>query len=215
MSDTREILPCIHCGVPPDLHGTCCGWSNASHPCSTGGVITDKRHPGFGQPLTLWIHTFYDFSSNADACDISHAAGYGHGWKDGIEYAEQVVKIKTEELQKEVADAKAGENALALQINEMLFDADALRSLNDSLKQENEKMGREIRDLLECQGVQKVTYERITEENEQLKAENVLLKAKAKKWDKLAGKMAEFYKANSGADLLTIGEEVATVFGYL
>lgn len=95
---------CQHCGVPNDLHGTCCGWGNANHPCSAGGVITDQRHPGFGQPLNLWIHTFYDFSSNADACDISAASGYGSGWKDGIAYASSVASLKNKELEERLRE---------------------------------------------------------------------------------------------------------------
>jgi hypothetical protein len=39
-------LPC--CGVPADVHGTCCGWQNATIRVDANGVITDKRHPHFG-----------------------------------------------------------------------------------------------------------------------------------------------------------------------
>lgn len=42
------------CSVPTDLHGTCCGWINASVTVSSEFVILDKRHPGFGQNLNTW-----------------------------------------------------------------------------------------------------------------------------------------------------------------
>lgn len=124
---------CAHCGVPNDLHGTCCGWSNATHPCSVAGVITDNRHPGFGQPLNLWIHTFYDFHSSADACDISQASGYGHGWKNGIAYAEQVATARTEALQEEL---KRSEEAV-----EIITDKWSRVCIsNEQLKAENERL---------------------------------------------------------------------------
>lgn len=50
------IIFCHHCHVPLDVHGTCCGWLNAASKTNTEWVITDSRHPGFGQNLNDWKH---------------------------------------------------------------------------------------------------------------------------------------------------------------
>jgi len=42
------------CNVPSDLHGTCCGWVNASVKVSVEFIIMDQRHPGLGQNLNTW-----------------------------------------------------------------------------------------------------------------------------------------------------------------
>lgn len=44
--------PCSICGVPVDIHGTCCGWGNASTKINIHGIIIDERHPRFGQHYT-------------------------------------------------------------------------------------------------------------------------------------------------------------------
>lgn len=53
------------------------------------------------------------------------------------------------------------------------------QSRTEALQKENEELARDIRNLLECQGVQKVTYEKLTEENDQLKQENERLRSLA------------------------------------
>lgn len=50
-------LNCHHCGVPLDVHGTCCGWRNANHSVDLNNVIIDKRHPGFGKKLMGWYES--------------------------------------------------------------------------------------------------------------------------------------------------------------
>lgn len=50
---TREDGICF-CGVPINLHGTCCGWINATVRTTSEWVVLDKRHPAFGQNLLQW-----------------------------------------------------------------------------------------------------------------------------------------------------------------
>jgi len=45
---------CSICWVPFDLHGTCCGWTNASVPINNVGIISDARHPFNGKTLSEW-----------------------------------------------------------------------------------------------------------------------------------------------------------------
>jgi hypothetical protein len=55
--DAPKIVNCVHCFVPLDVHGTCCGWINAKHICEIIGgkpVILDARHPGCGVELDAW-----------------------------------------------------------------------------------------------------------------------------------------------------------------
>jgi hypothetical protein len=47
-AESIESTKCSQCGVPIDLHGTCCGWPNASVKLNENGIITDPRHPKFG-----------------------------------------------------------------------------------------------------------------------------------------------------------------------
>ena len=93
-------LICTICNVPKDLHGTCCGWENASTPCNASMIITDNRHPGFGQNLDLWKHTFLE--GNEDAADIAEKSGYRSGWDAA--YAQ--LQSEKEALQKEVERIK-------------------------------------------------------------------------------------------------------------
>jgi hypothetical protein len=50
----HENKPCLVCGVPLLIHNTCCGWGNANTTTLPDGTITDRRHPGYGQNLSLW-----------------------------------------------------------------------------------------------------------------------------------------------------------------
>ena len=50
------------------------------------------------------------------------------------------------------------------------------QSRTEQLQKENTELARDVRNLLECQGVQKVTYENLTDENAQLKQENERLR---------------------------------------
>lgn len=44
---------CGLCQVPHDVHGTCCGWSNASTKVDEDFIIIDERHPDFGKKLGM------------------------------------------------------------------------------------------------------------------------------------------------------------------
>lgn len=55
LTPSHPPVNCIHCGVPLDVHGTCCGWINASHRIDSHLIIIDERHPGFGQKYLDWI----------------------------------------------------------------------------------------------------------------------------------------------------------------
>lgn len=44
--------PCLICEVPLDVHGTCCGWKNASIKINEYGIVIDNRHPNFGKHLS-------------------------------------------------------------------------------------------------------------------------------------------------------------------
>lgn len=70
------------CGVPMDLHGTCCGWENAIAPCTTEFIIADKRHPGFGQHLNRWKNSYLDGSE--DSYDITEKSSFASGWDAAI-----------------------------------------------------------------------------------------------------------------------------------
>jgi len=58
--EIKEVMHTINeaenctCGVPADIHGTCCGWFNAKALCDDQGKIIDKRHPGYGEVFTQW-----------------------------------------------------------------------------------------------------------------------------------------------------------------
>lgn len=45
-----------HCGVPLDVHGTCCGWNNAKHVCDDHLVIVDNRHPFYGKNFNEYLN---------------------------------------------------------------------------------------------------------------------------------------------------------------
>lgn len=83
------------------------------------------------------------------------------------EYAEQVALERTQKLQADLEkERREGRREWErLQVSRI----DELQSEKEELQKEVEKMGREIRDLLECQGRQKVTYEEITDENTRLR----------------------------------------------
>jgi hypothetical protein len=60
---TQERIKCS-CGVPRDIHGTCCGFMNAKMQMDQKGVIIDPEHPGFRMDLnqyravSSWMATY-------------------------------------------------------------------------------------------------------------------------------------------------------------
>jgi len=92
-------MNCHHCNVPNDLHGTCCGWNNAKHPCSREGVIIDARHPGFGQHLTRWIHSYLDGSE--DSYEITEKSSFTSGWDAAMKVSVITITKKEEPNQEE------------------------------------------------------------------------------------------------------------------
>jgi hypothetical protein len=46
------------CGVPNDLHATCCGWKNAGVSMNHAGIITEPRHPYFGKTFTQFMNEY-------------------------------------------------------------------------------------------------------------------------------------------------------------
>jgi hypothetical protein len=50
-----SLAPC-GCGVPGDVHGTCCGWRNAKVVCD-GHRIADSRHPSYNRSINDWINS--------------------------------------------------------------------------------------------------------------------------------------------------------------
>jgi hypothetical protein len=51
----QEGKPQCPCGVPSDIHSTTmCGWDAALMRSNEQGIITDRRHPGFGKPFMSW-----------------------------------------------------------------------------------------------------------------------------------------------------------------
>ena len=50
-----SITKC-HCGVPNDVHGTCCEWQNAKHILDEGGRIVDSRHPFYNQNFNEYLN---------------------------------------------------------------------------------------------------------------------------------------------------------------
>jgi len=58
----KQTYPECTCGIPSDVHGTACGWMNATVKCSTEGIIMDYRHPGFGKHFNEWADWDYAFS---------------------------------------------------------------------------------------------------------------------------------------------------------
>lgn len=46
-----------HCGVPNEVHGTCCGWDNARHTCDESGIIRDDRHPFYRKHINEWLNS--------------------------------------------------------------------------------------------------------------------------------------------------------------
>lgn len=54
VSTTDQAKNCVLCNVPVDVHGTACGWKNATTLVSDKAIITDIRHPGFGKSIYTW-----------------------------------------------------------------------------------------------------------------------------------------------------------------
>lgn len=44
------------CGVPHDVHGTCCDWYNAKISVSPDGKIIEPEHPNRGKDYNEWIN---------------------------------------------------------------------------------------------------------------------------------------------------------------
>ncbi len=56
------------CGVPTNLHTTCCGWINAITVTDIQGTIMEKRHPGFLRNYNEWRNEQYLTSTIDSRC---------------------------------------------------------------------------------------------------------------------------------------------------
>lgn len=55
-SDGIYYFGACHCGVPNEVHGTCCGWYNAKTVIDELGNIRDDRHPFYNRQFNDWIN---------------------------------------------------------------------------------------------------------------------------------------------------------------
>jgi len=57
-TDLKKEVPLgnCHCGVPHDVHGTCCGWYNAKIITDESLRICDDRHPWWNRNFNDWMN---------------------------------------------------------------------------------------------------------------------------------------------------------------
>ena len=140
---------CSHCNVPTDVHGTCCGWQNASLIVNLSGFIIDKRHPKFGAKAwnTQILPKPYEVQAAAQI-EYSGDRGKQEAFATGVRWAlEDVDDSESTPLQARVNELKVLNDKLSKALEGATAGYEAKLKQCESLREENERLNSDLKDV--------------------------------------------------------------------